>query len=287
MLDTLPSRTALATAFLRAVHVRLDDPPPVFDDPIAYQLLPSNLRRFIGRRAALPPVFAVPFRLADPAGLAMRAQIVVRARYAEDCLAAARPDGLGRYVVLGAGLDTFALRQRQPAIPVVEVDHPATQAWKQRLLLQRGIASPPELSFVPVDFEKTRLEDAWVDSAQPDFLSWLGTTYYLSRAGIRSTLETLAERTTSGSQLVLDYWTERPGRPFSPLLLGMRIAVASQGEPMRSFFGRGEIETLAQEAGWTVVENLWPAEQIRRYLAYRRDGLRVPVFANLLRLRKG
>jgi methyltransferase (TIGR00027 family) len=285
MLDSSPSRTAIATAFLRAVHVSLDDPPPVFDDTVAYRLLPAYLRRYIRSQALFLPAFSRSFRVRDTASLAMRAQIAVRARYAEDCLAQARADGATRYVILGAGLDTFALRQPAPAIDVVEIDHPATQRWKQQLLRKRGIELPPELRFLAVDFERTSLDDAWISSQQPDFISWLGTTYYLSGAGIKSTLCTLAQSCAPASQLVLDYWCERPGSTFNPLLAGMRLAVAFQGEPMRSFFKPEEIEALAVASGWTVMENLSPVEQTKRYLAHRRDGLRVPSFAYLLRLK--
>lgn len=281
-----PSRTAIATTFLRAVHVRLDAPPPVLDDQIAYRLLPAYLRRYIRGRVLFPSALFGPLSLGDAAALTMRAQIVVRARYAEDSLAAARAGGVKRYIILGAGLDTFALRQTAPKIDVLEIDHPATQRWKQQLLQQRGLPPPPELEFQAVDFERTTLTDAWIDSAQPDFISWLGVTYYLTRPGFESTLRMLAERTAPGSELVLDYWCERPGRAFNPLLFGLRMAVAAQGEPMRSFFRPGEIEALAVRAGWTVIENLSPAEQTRRLLAHRRDGLRVPSFAYLLRMQK-
>jgi methyltransferase (TIGR00027 family) len=286
MLDATPSRTAIATAFLRAVHERFDDPPLIFNDHVAYQLLPGYLRRYIRSRALIPTALSRAFRLRDPAGLAMRAQIVVRARYAEDCLAQARDDGARRYIVLGAGLDTFALRQTQPAIDVIEIDHPATQRWKQRLLQQRGINAPAELRFLAVDFEHTSLEETWIAGNNPDFISWLGTTYYLSREGLQNTLRALAELTVPGSQLVCDYWCERPGNTLNPLLLGTRIAVATQGEPMRSFFKPGEIEELAVAAGWSVLENVSPDEQNQRFLAQRKDGLRVPSFAYLLRLQK-
>ncbi len=286
MLDAIPSRTAIATTFIRTVHQRFDDPPLVLNDDVAYRLLPAYLRRYIRSRSFIPPALSRAFRLRDPAGLAMRAQIVVRARYAEDCLAQARDDGARRYIVLGAGLDTFALRQTQPAIDVIEIDHPATQRWKQRLLQQRGVTAPPELRFLAVDFEDTSLEEVWTASDKPDFISWLGTTYYLSHEGLHSTLRALAELTASGSQLVCDYWCERPGNTFNPLLLGTRIAVATQGEPMRSFFKPGEIEELAVAAGWSVLENVSPDEQNKRFLTQRNDGLRVPSFAYLLRLQK-
>lgn len=283
MLYATPSRTALMTAFMRAVHVHLDEPPPVLDDRLAVNFLPAPLRRYIKRQTAVLPWFTA-LRPFDPASVAMRSQIVVRARYAEDCLATARGAGVRRYVVLGAGLDTFALRQLAPAIDVVEIDHPDTQRWKQALMEQRGLVVPSELTFLPVDFERTTLAGVWPDAAEPDFISWLGTTYYLSREGIQTTLETLRERTVSGTELVLDYWRGNGRSSFNPLLAGTRLAVALQGEPMRSFFSPREIEKTVNRAGWQILEHSSPAEQSRRYLAKRKDALRVPSFAYLLRL---
>lgn len=284
MLDQQASRTALATAFARAVHVHLDPPPPVLDDRLAIRLLPASLRRAIfGQKLLVPPWLRRGGR-ADAFFGPMRTQIVVRARYAEDCLAEARGSGVTRYVVLGAGLDTFALRQLNPAIDVVEIDHPASQRWKRSLLAQRVIEVPPTLSFLPVDFERATLADVWIGNPMPDFVSWLGTTYYLSAEAIRRTLTTLAERTQPGSELVLDYWRQGPGIRDLPLLWGTQMAVALQGEPMRSFFEPDRIAELCEQSGWRVLEDLSPAEQRARYLAQRRDRLEVPAFAHLLRL---
>lgn len=289
MLDAVPSQTATATAFIRAAHMHIDDTPPVFDDSVAYDLLPGYQRRFIKRLAALSPPWVRRYRQTRNAFTTMRAQIVVRARYAEDALAKAREAGVDRMVVLAAGLDTFALRQaltpaKQP-IEVIEIDHPATQRWKRELLAERGIEEPSELTFLPVNFEEETLADLWIDSATPDFGSWLGTTYYLTREAITATLTTLAERTQPGSQLVLDYWREPPPTDLSaPLLWGTRVAVALQREPMRSFFEPQDIEALAEASGWRVRENCTAAEQNQRYLAARNDQLSVPSFAHLLHL---
>ncbi len=275
----------MATAFIRAVHVYIDESPPVFDDQVAYKLLPAYQRRFITRLAALSQPWLRSYRQRRSMFTTMRAQVVVRARYAEDVLSKARKTGVNRCVVLAAGLDTFAFRQSDPCIEVVEIDHPATQRWKRDLLAERGIAEPNELKFRPVDFEQESLADAWIDAASPDFISWLGTTYYLTREAITSTLTTLAERTQPGSQLVLDYWREPPPTDAtSPLLWGTRIAVALQQEPMRSFFDPQEIEALAVSTGWQVRENCTPTEQDHRYLATRSDRLSVPSFAYLLQL---
>ena len=285
MYDLVPSRTALATAFLRAAHVHLDDPPPVLDDPFALRLLPGYQRRFIRRQAAIPKALR-RFGAAYAAGAAMRAQVVVRARYAEDCLAEQRGAGAGRYVILGAGLDTFALRQRATPMDVLEIDHPATQTWKQQLLTRRGITPPDRLAFLPVDFERAGLDEHWPAKDAPDFISWLGTTYYLTREGISATLESLARSVAAGTRLVLDYWREPPGALDYTLLLGTRMAVALQGEPMRTFLAPDEAEQLAADAGWRVTENASAADQNRRYLSGRADGLSVPSFACLLRLER-
>ncbi len=216
----------------------------------------------------------------------MRAQVVVRARYAEDCLAEARRAGAARYVILGAGLDTFALRQRAEPMDVLEIDHPATQTWKQQLLTRRGITPPDRLAFLPVDFERAGLDEHWPAKDAPDFISWLGTTYYLTREGISATLESLARSVAAGTRLVLDYWREPPGALDYTLLLGTRMAVALQGEPMRTFLAPDEAEQLAADAGWRVTENVAAADQNRRYLSGRADGLSVPSFACLLRLER-
>ena len=220
---------------MRALHIVVDAEPPVFNDAIAIELLPRYLRGFIDRQQTISG-WRRRLRPVDPAGTAMRSQIVVRARYAEDCLAESRVSGASRYVILGAGLDTYALRQRHPHMDVLEIDHPATQNWKRRLLHERGFDLPTTLAFLPVDFERASLADTWPSTSSADFISWLGTTYYLSRDGVADTLTKLAACTRPGSQLVLDFWREPSDRPFNPLLWGTRIAVALQGEPMRSFF---------------------------------------------------
>jgi len=282
----------MATAFIRAVHVHVDDAPPVCDDQVAFDLLPGYQRRFIRRLQALSKPWLGRYRQRRDAFTAMRAHVVVRARYAEDSLSEARKTtnravGADRYVILAAGLDTFALRQSEPAVDVVEIDHPATQRWKRQLLARRGITPPDHLTFLPIDFEQQSITDVWIDNVRPDFISWLGTTYYLTRDAIANTLTALAALTRPGSQLVLDYWREPPPTdPGSWILWGTRIAVAAQQEPMRSFFEPREIEALAQSTGWQVRKNWLPEEQNARYLTDRKDGLAAPSFACLLHLER-
>lgn len=285
MLAEAPSQTAFATAYMRAVHVNLDGPPPVLNDRVAFRLLPPYMQRVIRHQKVVASGWSRRLRVRDPAATAMRSQIVVRARYAEDCLKEVCERGVGRYVILGAGLDTFALRQPGTGLEVLEIDHPATQRWKRHLLARRGLEEPEGLTYLSVDFERESLTDRWIGADQPDFVSWLGTTYYLSRNSIGATLEAVAEQTRKGSQMVLDYWDARP-KTIDPLLWGTRIAVALQGEPMRSLFEPDEIEALASSAGWRIVDNVAAADQNTRYLSHRKDGLSVPAFAHLLRLER-
>src|SRR5579872_4113072 len=142
-----PSRTALRVAMRRAAHQLYDARPLVFDDPIAVPILgpyAEELLRTPGRD---------PSRKPRPHSIGLRAFLVARSRYAENLLAQAVSNGVTQYVLLGAGLDTFAYRNPHPSLHVFEVDHPATQEWKRELLETSSIPAPPCLTYAPVDFE--------------------------------------------------------------------------------------------------------------------------------------
>lgn len=288
MQTQLPSQTAMAAAFLRALHLVVDEPPPVFEDAAARDLLPDYQRRFLDRLAALPRRWLGVFRQRRSAVGRMRAQIVVRSRYAEDRLAEAREAGAAsRHLILAAGLDTFAWRQSAAPLPVVEVDHPATQGWKRHTLAARGWPSPAELTFAPMDFERQRLEDVLQPAGEAQFVTWLGTSYYLSRSALQTTLASLSALCPAGSAVAMDFWQESPpGRDGAALLWGTRIATALQLEPMQTFLEPAELERLASASGWQLSEHLDAAEQNRRYLQGRGDGLSVPGFAHLALLRR-
>lgn len=284
------SRTAEAAALQRALHMVFDDEPKVLVDDQALRLLPRRTQAWLGLPAQLMRPW-IPRTSVSLRGMGrMRGQIVVRARYAEDALAEAVAAGVAQYVVLSAGLDTFALRRTglQDRLRIFEVDRIATQRWKRRLL--RG-EIPSNLRFVAVDFERERIDEALraatFDPSRPAFFSWLGTTYYLTREAIRATLRSLREIASPSSELVCDYWTEDPGLDWQSqmLLSGVRMAVAAQREPMLSFFAPPEIERLAREIGYEVLANVSPTTQRRNYLRHRSDNLDVPDFAFLLHLR--
>ena len=186
-----------------------------------------------------------------------------------------------QYVILGAGLDTFGLRNAHPGLHVFEVDHPQTQGWKRRLLAEEGLGEPPSVSFVPVDFEHERWETgllaAGLDPAQPTFFSWLGVTPYLEAAVIHATLETIARLAGSTGGVVFDF-IRRP--PSSALLLRLLLwlraqAVARLGEPFRSYLDPAIVEDDLKRLGFAEGTVLSPTELNAQYFQDRAGRLRV------------
>jgi methyltransferase (TIGR00027 family) len=265
-----PSRTAFGVAGRRAAHQLLDQ-PLVFEDPFAV--------RIVGGRIDIKE---------SPVSRALRAFMAVRSRYAEDNLAKAVARGLKQYVVLGAGLDTFAYRNPF-GIRVFEVDHPATQAWKRELLDEARIAAPETATFVAVDFERDnlgqRLAETGFQISEEAFFSWLGVTPYLTREAFDETLGFLAS-TAPGSAVVFD-WCVEP----SMLSAMERIAVealaarvAAIGEPFQLYFRPEDLGNSLQGAGFDEMETLGREEINERYFANRSDGLHVPGSAGRLTL---
>ncbi len=284
------SRTAEAAAFQRAAHLMLDDSPFVFDDHEVTALLSPAARFFLKQPGGLARSLRRLRRTMTPELTQLRGQIVVRSRYTEERLQRQLENQLSQYVILSAGLDTFALRSddSMKQLNVYEVDQQDTQRWKRQLLKGR---EPDNLNFIPVDFERQSIADALEQStfnfSQPAFFSWLGTTYYLSREAIFSSLQSILSIAASGSELVLDYWSQPPSSNWrsNMLLNGVRFAVASQSEPMLSFFKPEEIERDVSDIDFEVVENFTPDDAREAYLEGRSDKLDVPDFGYLLHLR--
>lgn len=227
-----PSRTALRVALRRAAHQLYDARPLVLDDPIAVSILGDTYAEELRR---------TPTRPDRPFSVGLRAFLVARSRYAEDTVARAVVQGITQYILLGAGLDTFAHRNPYPQLRVFEVDHPATQQWKHELLEIRGLATPANLTYVPVDFERQSLSEqlhsAGFDAAVPTFFAWLGVVPYLTLEAFRSTINFIAVQ-PSGTGVVLDYSQPRSALPFLEKLahdsLSARVQLA--GEPFHLFF---------------------------------------------------
>ena len=270
MHEVNPSRTALRVALRRAAHQLHDAKPLVFEDPLAVRILGKEHYEEVKR---------TPDSVKRPFSAALRAFMVVRARLAEDTLAAAvRELGVRQYLVLGAGLDTFACRNAYMGVRVFEVDHPATQAWKMKMLVGAGIVAPESARFVAVDFEKDslrgRLKAAGFDERVPTVTAWLGVVPYLTTEGFRATMRLLA-RFTAGSEVVFDYSQPREVLPPVEQLMhdSLSARVALAGEPFQLFFTP---EKLAEELEWLgmrVVEDLDSTAMTARYLAGRKDGL--------------
>ena len=270
------SKTAEAAAMARAAHRRYDR-PIVFDDSYALALT-SPFWRLVCRVPALH--WLILKKIMRPLRPVM-GQVVSRARYTEDCLEAAITRGVNQYVVVGAGLDSFALRRSDllQRIDVFELDHPATQSEKRERIQQLGISLPDRLHFIPIDFEKQSLEKALSDSAfsreKRAFFSWLGTAPYLPAEIVLEVLRSISSYAAPRSELVFDYAV--PASMLSPDALqtvrSLKKFTSRRDEPLRSaFFPSTLCERLAQ-FGFTVVENLSPEEQNERYFSNRDDEL--------------
>lgn len=254
----------------RAAHQLHDERPFVFEDPFAVRILPPEVRLELQR---------TPAASRKPFSAAMRAFMVCRARFAEDVLAdGVRDHGVQQALVLGAGLDTFALRNPYANLRVFEVDHPATQSWKRELLTLAELTLPDTLRFVPVDFERQSLRQqllhAGFDFSVPTAITWLGVVPYLTAEAFAATARVLG-RLPAGSSLVFDYSLPREALPpVEQLMLDSLAArVALAGEPFQLFFTP---ESLAEELdryNLGVVEDLDSAALNARYLDGRGDGL--------------
>lgn len=267
MHDDRPSRTAFRVALRRAAHQVLDD-PRVFEDPLALAIVGADAGELRSDETSRERVSRI-----------MRAFMAARSRYAEDGLAAAFASGTRQYVVLGAGLDTFAYRNPFPGLRVFEVDHPATQGWKRRRLEAAGIAIPESMTFAPVDFERQTLAEglgrAGFQRDQKTFFSWLGVVPYLTRSAALETLRLVASL-PPGSGIVFDY--SLPPESLDPVrrraLEALTARVAAAGEPFQTYFDPPDLEAELRRIGFTSFEDLGTDEINARYFSGRADGLR-------------
>jgi methyltransferase (TIGR00027 family) len=270
--NATPDSTAVRVALWRALHLEVDPPPHVLEDEIGLKLVaPDDGWR---HRPDMDPHFTSRFR----------ASIVARARFIEDMVVERAGRGVGQYVILGAGLDSFAQRRPEIAssLKVFEVDPPGPQAWKRRRLIELGFGVPEWLRLVPVDFEAgdawwQRLAAAGFDSGQPAIVASTGVSMYLTKDAIAATLRQIAAL-APGSMLAMTFLLPleladpevRPG-----LQLAEKGARAS-GTPFISFFTPTEMLALAREAGFREVQHVSAATLAQRYFAGRTDGFRPP-----------
>ncbi len=293
MLADRSSRTALAAAFYRAHH-HLHDAPKILDDPYAHRLLTAGemaalaARRLDdGRALGVPPgtpetMLARTIHAFTPAAL-----VLARARYAEDRLAAALARGVAQYVVVGAGLDTFAFRRDdlRDRVIVFEVDHPASQAAKRERLVAAGLVPPANLHFGTVDFEREDVAAALrrlpFRTDRPAVFAWLGVTMYLSRPAIDATWRALRTVGAAGSELVFDFVHPDLFAVDAPAVRGIFARTQRVGEPIVTGLDPDTLGGELATAGWTLVETLDAAAIDRRWFAGRTDGFRARPLAHL------
>jgi methyltransferase (TIGR00027 family) len=267
-----PDSTAVRVALWRAMHVQVDPPPHVIEDEVGLRLAAPD-EGWRGRPDMHPQWTS-----------AFRASIVARARFVEDLVVERAAAGVGQYVILGAGLDTFA--QRRPEIAsrmkVFEVDQPGPQAWKRQRLIELGYGVPEWLRLVPVDFEAgdawwQRIADAGFDAAKPAVVSSLGVSMYLTRDAVAATLRQIAAL-APGSTLVLSFLVplEMADPSVRPGLQRAVDGARASGTPFISFFAPAEMLALARESGFTKAEHVSAETLTQRYFAGRSDGLRPP-----------
>jgi methyltransferase (TIGR00027 family) len=270
--DAAPDSTAARVALWRALHVEIDPPPHVLEDEIGLKLLaPDKAWR---RRGDMDPQFTRPFR----------ASIVARARFIEDLVVEQAGRGLGQYVILGAGLDSFAKRKSEIAsrLRVFEIDQPGPQAWKRQRLIELGFGVPDWLRFVPVDFEaggswRDGLVTAGFDDSKPAIVVSTGVSMYLTKDANAATLREVAAL-APGSTLAMTFLLplELADPEVRPGLEMAEKGARASGTPFLSFFMPPEILALAREAGFGDARHVSAADLTQRYFAGRTDGLRPP-----------
>jgi methyltransferase (TIGR00027 family) len=257
-----PSRTARAAALHRAAHQILEH-GRIFSDPLAVRILGNDADTIL--------------RDADqsPSGRRMRMFIAMRTRFAEDALAAAVERGVRQLVVLGAGLDTYAYRgPARDRLRIFEVDHPATQAWKQERLADAAISLPAFLTFAPIDFERQTLAEglsaAGFDPARQTFVTWLGVVPYLTEEATWSTLSFIGS-VPGGAHVVFDY-----SDPPATLPAELRAShdsraarVAELGEAWINYFEPDQLRLRLMDLGFREIEDLGPPQIMARFFPDR------------------
>jgi methyltransferase (TIGR00027 family) len=267
-----PDSTAVRVALWRALHVQVDSPPHVLKDEIGLRLVaPEDDWR---RRPDMDPHFTALFR----------ASILGRARFIEDLVVEEAGNGVKQYVILGAGLDTFAQRRPEVAsgLHVFEVDQPGPQSWKRQRLIELGLGIPEWLRLVPVDFETgdvwwQRLTVAGFAAGRRAVVASTGVSMYLTKDAVVATLRQVAAL-APGSTLAMSFLLplEHADPEVRPGLQMAEKGARASGTPFISFFTPAEMLTLAREAGFRDAQHVSAATLTQRYFANRTDGLRPP-----------
>jgi methyltransferase (TIGR00027 family) len=264
MIEGRPSETALHTAAARAAHRLLDPEPHILEDLRAAELLGSDGAALIETYHDDGPWVLLENRIFIP----------LRARYVEDRLREAYRSGARQYVMLGAGLDSFAFRQ--PAelgeLTIFEVDHPSTQDWKTARIDSLGWRVPDNVRFVACDFETTSISRALLDTgfdpALRTLVSWMGVVYYLDKQIVATSLAELSTILADTSEVVMDYmrpWDELSSR-YLELRETMTNYLEGMGEPHVNRYRQAEIVQVIRDAGFAHAMTMDRGELYDRYV---------------------
>jgi methyltransferase (TIGR00027 family) len=271
-INEAPDSTAARVAMWRALHAEADAPPHVLKDTIGLELLAPNANW--RERGDMNPQFTRPFR----------ASIVARARFIEDLVTEALDRDVAQYVILGAGLDSFAQRRPETAarLNIFEVDPPGPQAWKRRRLIELGYGVPERLHFVPVDFEageswREKLVQNGFDESRPAIVVSTGVSMYLTKEANAATLREVAGF-ASGSTFAMTFLLpiELADPDVRPGLEMAEKGARASGTPFISFFTPAQVQALAHDAGFKDARHVSAEDLTQRYFANRTDGLRPP-----------
>ena len=274
----IPDNTAVRVALWRAMHVQVDQKPHILEDEIGLQLV--NPDEGWKKRPDMDPDFTRGFR----------ASIIARARFIEDQAILHLNRGVNQYVILGAGLDTFAQRRADVGskMQIFEIDQPLTQAWKKQRLIELGYKLPDWLHFVPVDFERGKswqdeLINSSFDKSKPAFVASTGVSMYLTKEANAISLRQVATM-AKGTTLAMTYLL--PSDLLEPEdRMGLQMSekgARASGTPFLSFFPPSEIVAMAREAGFSKVVSVSGLDLSKQYYSGRTDGLRSSSGENIL-----
>jgi len=269
------SRTALSTAYLRAAHQLLDSKPLILDDPIALPLLGQGAANRIQSDTS---------KYFSSGCLALRSHVLLRSRFAEDQLESALKRGVRQFVLIGAGFDTFCLRQPSWAseLTIVEVDHPNTQQRKRTMIADSNLSLPSNVHFADIDFERESLRNGLIRVGvrfdQPTFFSWLGVTMYLTGPAIDATLGCITEF-PRGSEAVITFL--QPPRSAQSPTNDLANRVSEVGEPFICYFTPEEFTNKLLTAGFHEIHQLSSA-QAASYVSENPNPLPIPASINIV-----
>ncbi len=291
MKENQASFSAMMTAYIRAYH-SMHDTPKIFDDFLAYRLIPPEVSALIEQGFKKNEHFEDSEHTASLSGKATNyasvmktTNVLSRARYTEDALEEAFRQGVKQYVILGAGMDTFSFRRAEMMefLEVFEVDHPATQNFKLLRLAELGWEHPAKLHFIPIDFTKENLVTALTRSSAynpnvKSFFSWLGVTMYLTREEVFSTLRSITDIAPEGSIVVFDYFDSDAFLPekSSPAMQKKQEIFQKLGEKITTGFDPSTLAEDLSSLGLRLHENLSPEDIEKRYFQGREDGYHAP-----------